>query len=115
MRNLFLLASLAACSPNQGPEDTGAEDGPESEVFEVFEVFDGDVASIELAPWSVWRAEACDEGVCADITNRVILVDGFLCGPPDFEGYDYAREMDVPDGCLVKAESFDLTITLTAE
>ena len=112
MRNLFLLAFLAACSPDQGPNDTGTEDGPESEVFEVF---DGDVASIELAPWSVWRAEACDNGVCADITNRIIVVDELLCGPLDFEGFDYAREMDVPGGCLVKADSFDLTITLTAE
>lgn len=113
MRYLPLAMLLAACAPE--PDESGAEPGDSALSFERFTIYSGDVASIELVPWSQWHAMACDGDVCTDVTSHVIVVGGFLCGPLDFDGLDYAREMDAPDHCVVKAESFDLTITLSGE
>lgn len=113
MRYLPLAMLLAACAPE--PDESGAEPGDSALSFERFTIYSGDVASIELVPWSQWHAMACDGDVCTDVTSHVIVVGGFLCGPLDFDGLDYAREMDAPDHCVVKAKSFDLTITLSGE
>ncbi len=110
MRYLTLAIALCACAPEPGT-DTGTVDEPSTETI-VLE--DGDRMVIDLYDYTRWDVIACDDGICADVTHKVIAVDGVLCGLLPFDGYDYVRELPFQEECAMVAEGYSLTVTLWA-
>ena len=110
--SLFCLLLVAAgCA--EAPTDTGFVDDDGADYTTII-VPDGESADVPVMAGQPWLVQACGDGVCADVSDRVIVVDDYLCGPVERQGWDYAREMPVPEVCPLLADGYALHVTVWA-